>query len=97
MTDLTAPTDSAVDGLGANSVTHRTKSRPDILLTGVAVAVLLVGLALRIWIVNGSLGTLNADETLSGVMARALLDGNPSTFTGSRTTAAPSNSSRSPA
>ena len=47
---------------------------------GVALAVLLVGLALRIWIVNGSLGTLNADETLTGTMARALLHGNPSTF-----------------
>ena len=28
--------------------------------------VLLIGFGLRIWIVNGSLGTLNADETVSG-------------------------------
>ena len=66
--------------LGAISAGFRTKSRPDVVLAGVAVAVLLVGMALRIWIVNGTLGTLNADETLSGTMARALLHGNPSTF-----------------
>ncbi len=41
---------------------------------------LLVAVGLRVWIVNSSLGTLNADETLSGTMARALLDGHAATF-----------------
>jgi hypothetical protein len=45
-----------------------------------AVAAIAAGVAMRVWIATGVLGTLNADEAISGLMARALLDGDVDVF-----------------
>ncbi len=49
-------------------------------LFSVAITTLFVAVALRLWIVFGPLGSLNSDETVSGLMARAFLDGEFTTF-----------------
>src|SRR5207237_5298323 len=57
----------------------RTTTRPKIdrrrvgfLAVGI---VLAVGLALRLWIITGKLGTMDSDEALTGLMARHLWNG----------------------
>jgi Dolichyl-phosphate-mannose-protein mannosyltransferase len=45
------------------------------LLVGTVVAVAVVGLAVRIWIMTGRLGVIDSDEAITGLMARHLLDG----------------------
>lgn len=47
------------------------------LVLGTAIA---AGLALRVWMLTTSLGTLDADEAVWGLMARHVLDGELSTF-----------------
>src|SRR5688572_27527811 len=39
------------------------------------VALVAVGLAIRLWIMTGKLGTIDSDEAITGLMARHLLDG----------------------
>ena len=50
------------------------------LLPVVLVAAIVAGLALRAWLLTTSLGTLDADEAVWGLMARHVLDGELSTF-----------------
>jgi 4-amino-4-deoxy-L-arabinose transferase-like glycosyltransferase len=50
------------------------------LLQLVVGAAILAGLALRAWMLSSSLGTLDADEAVWGLMARHVLDGELSTF-----------------
>jgi Dolichyl-phosphate-mannose-protein mannosyltransferase len=45
------------------------------LLVGAVVALALVGLGLRLWIMTGRLGVVDSDEAITGLMARHLLDG----------------------
>jgi dolichyl-phosphate-mannose-protein mannosyltransferase len=47
---------------------------------GVAFALVIAGLALRIWVYRSALGTPNADEAVVGLMTRHLLDGEFATF-----------------
>ena len=50
------------------------------LLQLVLAAAIVAGLALRAWLLANSLGTLDADEAVWGLMARHVLDGEVSTF-----------------
>jgi hypothetical protein len=45
------------------------------LLVGTVVALALVGLGVRLWIMTGRLGVIDSDEAITGLMARHLLDG----------------------
>ena len=49
-------------------------------LLWISLGVIAVAFGLRIWIIRGPLGSVNADEAVTGLMARALLDGDFSTF-----------------
>ncbi len=49
-------------------------------LLWISLGVLVAAFGLRVWIIRGPLGSVNADEAVTGLMARALLDGNFSTF-----------------
>ena len=49
-------------------------------LLWVSLGVIAVAFGLRVWIIRGPLGSVNADEAVTGLMARALLDGDFSTF-----------------
>ncbi|HEY3484206.1 MAG TPA: glycosyltransferase family 39 protein [Ilumatobacteraceae bacterium] len=54
--------------------------RRDSVLWVVAIVAIVAGAIGRLWISLGPLGVLNADEVVSGLMARALLDGDASAF-----------------
>ncbi len=49
-------------------------------LVWVCLGVIVAAFALRVWIIRGPLGSVNSDEAITGLMARALLDGDFSTF-----------------
>jgi 4-amino-4-deoxy-L-arabinose transferase-like glycosyltransferase len=53
------------------------RERLPLLVLGAAI---VAGLALRVWMLSNSLGTLDADEAVWGLMARHVLDGELSTF-----------------
>jgi 4-amino-4-deoxy-L-arabinose transferase-like glycosyltransferase len=61
--------------LQPTSLRRLTISRP-----GVAFALGIAGIALRIWIYRSELGTPNADEAVVGLMTRHILDGEFATF-----------------
>lgn len=54
--------------------------RANAVLLAVAVAAVGFAAGLRIWIATGPLGVLNADEVVSALMARDVLDGHVTTF-----------------
>jgi hypothetical protein len=62
----------------ADTATEQTQGSR--VLLGLAIAAITLGVVMRIWIATGGLGTLNADEAISGLMARALLDGDVEVF-----------------
>ena len=49
--------------------------RPSVAALVVVGALVLVGLAVRLWIMTGRLGAIDSDEAITGLMARHLLDG----------------------
>ena len=69
--DTSATTPTVVDRFRTAGV------RP---LLWVSLGVLVAAGAMRIWIIRSPIGSVNADEAMSGLMARALLDGDFSTF-----------------
>jgi hypothetical protein len=50
--------------------------------TLIVAAALVVGAAMRVWILDSGLGTLESDEAIVGLMARHTLDGEFSVSTG---------------
>jgi len=56
-------------------VTASRSRRPTTVAVVIVVALLAVGLGVRLWIMTGKLGTIDSDEAITGLMARHLLDG----------------------
>jgi hypothetical protein len=61
-------------------IVQSVRSRAARPLLWIGVATVLVAVALRLWVVSGPLGPLSSDETVTGLMARSLLDGEFTTF-----------------
>ena len=57
-----------------------TPATADLFLTATLVFAVLVGIALRVWILASPLGTADSDEAVVGLMARHFLDGDVSAF-----------------
>jgi hypothetical protein len=66
---------SAPAGAVETSAPVRTASNGRRLAIGIVVALALVGLGVRLWIMTGRLGVVDSDEAITGLMARHLLDG----------------------
>ncbi len=66
---------SAPVGVAEAPATAPSRPRRNWLLLGTVVALALVGLGVRLWIMTGRLGVIDSDEAITGLMARHLLDG----------------------
>ena len=62
-------------GLAEQVVADPSSRTPRWAAAPVVTALVLVGIGLRVWVLTSPLGTLDADEAVSGLMARHVLDG----------------------